>query len=395
MSSAPKSHGMDGTLTEVDWRPLALEEVRRVLKLFPECGAPLRIVSHSPRPFSAASVVETGTGRVFVKRHHRSVRDIDGLAEEHRFMAHLRTHGIEVPRVQAAVTGATAAAKDEWVYEVHSLPAGVDLYEEVFSWAPFKSVEHARAAGEALAKMHQAAEDFEAPPRKVQPLVASFSIFAQPDPDEGLKHYLNARPVLSADPLTRRNAREALELLAPFHAELKPVLPETAPMWTHNDFHPSNLFWDGSGADAHVMAVVDFGLADRTNVVHDLALAVERSIVEWLALPVKSRGDEALPIHFDHLEALLNGYAAVRPLCEAEAAALAPMTALCHAEFALSEADYFLGVLHSAEKARMADDWYLLGHAHWFRSEHGESLLNFLRRWADQSHARLNKAVTA
>ena len=30
------------------------------------------------------------------------------------------------------------------------------------------------------------------------------------------------------------------------------------------------------------------------------------------------------------------------------------MTALCHAEFALSEADYFLGVLHSKEKARMA-----------------------------------------
>jgi hypothetical protein len=28
------------------------------------------------------------------------------------------------------------------------------------------------------------------------------------------------------------------------------------------------------------------------------------------------------------------------------------MTALCHAEFALSEADYFLGVLHSEEKAR-------------------------------------------
>jgi hypothetical protein len=27
------------------------------------------------------------------------------------------------------------------------------------------------------------------------------------------------------------------------------------------------------------------------------------------------------------------------------------MTALCHAEFALSEADYFLGVLHSEKKA--------------------------------------------
>ena len=32
------------------------------------------------------------------------------------------------------------------------------------------------------------------------------------------------------------------------------------------------------------------------------------------------------------------------------------MTALCHAEFALTEADYFLGVLHSEEKARVGLD---------------------------------------
>ena len=43
------------------------------------------------------------------------------------------------------------------------------------------------------------------------------------------------------------------------------------------------------------------------------------------------------------------------------------MTALCHAEFALSEADYFLSALHSEEKARVASDDYLVGHARWFR----------------------------
>ena len=51
------------------------------------------------------------------------------------------------------------------------------------------------------------------------------------------------------------------------------------------------------------------------------------------------------------------------------------MTALCHAEFALSEADYFLGVLHSQEKARMAYDGWLVGHARWFRSAAGKQLL--------------------
>jgi len=58
------------------------------------------------------------------------------------------------------------------------------------------------------------------------------------------------------------------------------------------------------------------------------------------------------------------------------------MTALCHAEFALSEADYFLGVLHSEEKAVAAYDGWLVGHAQWFDSIAGCNLLDALRRRA-------------
>jgi hypothetical protein len=58
------------------------------------------------------------------------------------------------------------------------------------------------------------------------------------------------------------------------------------------------------------------------------------------------------------------------------------MAALCHAEFALSEADYFLGTLKSEEKARMAYDGWLVGHARWFLSPSGERLLHWLRQWA-------------
>ncbi len=87
-------------------------------------------------------------------------------------------------------------------------------------------------------------------------------------------------------------------------------------------------------------------------------------------------------MHIDHLEALLDGYEQVRPLSEEEAAALAPMTALCHAEFALTEADYFLGVLHSKEKARLASMDYLVGHARWFRGKGGQRLLDAIERWA-------------
>ena len=69
---------------------------------------------------------------------------------------------------------------------------------------------------------------------------------------------------------------------------------------------------------------------------------------------------------------------------------LAPMTALCHAEFALSETDYFLSVLHSEEKARMACEGYLIEHARWFRGA-GAGLLNALREWAVTR--RLNQDV--
>jgi Ser/Thr protein kinase RdoA (MazF antagonist) len=82
------------------------------------------------------------------------------------------------------------------------------------------------------------------------------------------------------------------------------------------------------------------------------------------------------------MRALLAGYESVRTLTREEAAAMAPMTALCHTEFALTEADYFLSVLGSQEKAAMASDGYLLGHARWFRGA-GQVFLDEIRRWSE------------
>lgn len=93
---------------------------------------------------------------------------------------------------------------------------------------------------------------------------------------------------------------------------------------------------------------------------------------------------DAVPVHLDHVEALLEGYETIRSLSNEEASSLAPMTALCHAEFALSEAEYFLSVLHSDERAKMAYDGWLVGHARWFQSTVGCRLLDGLRRWAER-----------
>ena len=382
MSTPAKAHGMDGTLAEADWPPLTLAEARALLADFPGCGEPIEILSVSPRPFSAASVVATHTGRVFIKRHHRTVRDREGLLEEHRFMNHLREHGAPVPYVFTAFSGETAIERGEWTYEVHEAPAGVDIYEDALSWTPFRSTAHARAAGEALARLHLAAQGFDAPRRKTQPLVAGFTIFAADNPKVAIETYLAARPALDHNTVTCESCDEALELLAPFHAELLPLLPALKPLWTHNDLHASNLLWGDASDDAQVVAIIDFGLADRTNAVHDLAQAIERNIVEWLELMQDSAHGEDVPVHFGHLHALLDDYEQARPLTDEEAAALAPMTALCHAEFALTEADYFISVLHSEENARVALNDYLTGHARWFHGAGGYKLLDAIRRWA-------------
>jgi Ser/Thr protein kinase RdoA (MazF antagonist) len=394
-SVAPEvAHGLDGSLVAPDWPALTLSEVQAVLRHFPEAGAAQRLLSVSPRPFSAASVVATGTDRVFVKRHARAVRDAAGLAEEHRFMAHLRDHSAPVPRVYAAASGATAIETGEWTYEVHAIPPGIDLYEDALSWTPFRSTDHAWSAGAMLARLHLAAAGYGAPPRTGRALTAGFSIFAARDPKRALARYVAHRPALHHYLADRTCSEEALSLLAPFHAELQPLLRSLAPLWTHNDLHPSNLLWSDTSQTARATAAIDFGLADRTHAVHDIAQAIERSIIEWLALVNDPEHPEDAPVHLDHLVALLDGYTSVRTLSPDEAVALAPMLAVCHAEFALSETDYFLSVLHAPDKACLGCEGYLVAHARWFRGA-GTNLLNAIRTWAAQQDSRAPRSGAA
>ena len=392
MGTNRKTHGLDGKLVEPDWPPLQLDEVRAVLSEFPDAHEPFRILSFSPRPFSAASVVDTAGGRVFIKRHHRDVRDAKGLMEEHRFMAHLQSRGASVPNILKTSTGATAIEANQWTYEVHDAPPGVDQYEDAISWTPFRSTAHARSAGQTLAHLHNAAAEYSAPARPPRPLVSSFTIFSATNPADSMKRYLAARPSLTTHAAIYTDCDQALDLLAPFHAELLPNLPALRPLWTHNDLHASNLFWSDQSDAARVTAVIDFGLADRTNSIYDLAQAIERNIVKWLVLPKDLALGSEVPVHLDHLSALLDAYESVRHLSEQEASALAPMTALCHAEFALTEADYFLGVLNSPEKARVASHDYLVGHARWFRTDSGGKVLDAIRQWAATRELRTVRA---
>jgi Ser/Thr protein kinase RdoA (MazF antagonist) len=112
--------------------------------------------------------------------------------------------------------------------------------------------------------------------------------------------------------------------------------------------------------------------------VHDLAIALERSVVPWLDLdPVAGTGTADADL--DAAAALLDGYQQVRPLTGIEAAALPRVLPVVHLEDALSEAAYFTHVTRSPAGADLAYE-YLIGHARWFGQPQGAALLEFLRQ---------------
>jgi Ser/Thr protein kinase RdoA (MazF antagonist) len=112
-----------------------------------------------------------------------------------------------------------------------------------------------------------------------------------------------------------------------------------------------------------------------------LALALERSTIAWLDLA--ECGDAGVDI--DAVDALLDGYQALRPLGPAEAAALPEVLPVVHVEYALSEIEYFADVVASPALADLAYDTYLIGHTRWFAGQDGAAVLDHLRRRARAS----------
>lgn len=369
-------HGMGAAPVAPDWPPLTLEEADRILARYPEATGAVRVTWLSPRPFSAAALVETPSRTVFVKRHHRAVRTAAGLAEEHAFLAQLARRGVPVARVLRTADRASAIEAGDWTYEVHTRAPGVDVYRDAVSWSPFVSSGHAAAAGAALARLHRAAAGFLAPPRRTHVLVASFRAFASPDPVAVLERLIRTRPALTDYFRDVDWRADVTRVHLPFHRRLAPYLPRLAPCWTHNDWHASNLLWSHDGPDAEVSAVLDVGLADRTTAVHDLATAIERNTIPWLEITEGAGGGA----RGDLVEALLDGYTSVRPLAPAAAAALPELLPLVHVEFALSEVEYFHGVVGSRAGADLAYHEFLVGHTAWFTSPPGRALLDTLRR---------------
>ena len=384
-------HGMGKELVEPDWAPLTADEMNAVLARYdlpaghnvatsgtgPAAtpGTGTVVAWSSPRPMSAAGLVRHDTGTVFVKRHHVRVRSAAQLAAEHAFATHLRASGLPVPAVRRTPAGRTVVAEGDFVYEVHEVAPGIDLYRDAMSWTPYLSTGQARAAGATLARLHRAAAGFTRAARPPAVLTSSCCVITAQDPLAEVDAIAHRRPGLARYLAGRDWRRDLARDHLPPIRRAAPLLAGLGPLWGHGDWHPSNLTWDSVGPDAQVTAVFDLGLANRTFAVHDLAVALERSVIAWLDLAESG----AAGVDLGAADALLGGYAETRPLSPAEARALPEVLPVVHLEYALSEIEYFADVVASPALADLAYDTYLIGHTRWFAGPDGAAFLDHLR----------------
>ena len=366
---------MGRELAEPDWPPLTDDELHGALGRGDPGGLGRRpvVTWRSPRPMSAAALVRLGDATLFVKRHHLSVRNPAQLAAEHAFADHLAARGLPVPAVLRLAGGSSVLRRGDFCYEAHQVADGLDLYRDAVSWSPYASRGHAYAAGAMLARLHLAAADFGRPARPPAVLMNSGEIVTATDPAAAADRIVAARPALAAYLAGRRWPSDFADVLAPLIHRAAPLLAALPAQWAHGDWHPSNLTWTSAAPDARVTGIFDLGLANRTSAVHDLALALERAVVSWLDLPETGTATADLAA----AAFLLDGYQTVRPLSQAETAALPLLLPVVHVEYALSEADYYTGVAVSPANADLAYE-YLIGHARWFGQPPGAALLGFL-----------------
>ncbi|WP_405486817.1 phosphotransferase enzyme family protein [Nocardia sp. NBC_00511] len=352
-------------LVEPDWPPLTAAEASAAVGVETVAGhtdAAGRAVIEwrSPRPLSATARVRLPDGRaVIVKRLPRALRDAEALSEEHGFMDHLRARGIPIPAVPRTLE------RGEFTYEVQEFGGGVDEYAGVFSWTPYRSLDDAAAAGRMLARLHLAAAGYDAPARRPRPLLAGLALFAATDPLAAIQVRAEQRPALGGFLAARDWRGDVTRVQLPAAERLRPLLAELEPLWTHNDWHGTNLLW----RDREVSTVIDFGLCDRTTAVHDLAIAVERCAVDWISI----RDGGPARIRTDQVRALVSAYESVRPLTIPERNALPALIPLAHCEYELSEIDYFLGVIPGGNEknAEIAYADYFLGHTAWWEESAG------------------------
>jgi Ser/Thr protein kinase RdoA (MazF antagonist) len=360
--------------------PMSDAELAAMLELYPEAGTLRRRVRDSGRPYSAGTLVETTAGRFFLKKRSCSFRPRGDVLWRHRLIAHLTEEGFPTPRIVATAEGETLTERTGFCYELFDAAAGEDRYRDYHSWMPFERREHARSAGEMLARFHRATGRFPldgtTPPGRSPhtPMSARFDLAFAPDLLAAIEERISASSALSQYFSGIRWKNELGSLYLDFHRELRRYLPGVTPAVTHGDWHANNLLFDGEA----VVSVIDFHLADVSFRAYDLAVALDRNGIRWLDI----LAGEPEAVRYDVLEDLLRGYASIIPISMVEAELLGALLPIHQLDLALSNVEYYLVHEGKRERADWAYGVYLRDHTRHFLTSAGQRIITFVRQAA-------------
>ena len=300
--STAKAHGMDGTLVEPDWPPLTLAELRALLAQFPDLGEPIDILSVARARFPPRGSGHAERSRNGQPSSSSAITARCAIAKGcSRSIAFLRICSRTARRFRASSLPRPAKPRSKPASgptRCTKFPPGVDLYEDAISWTPFRSAAHAHSAGQALARLHLAAQRFRCSAPQAAPARRQLHHLrrARSRREHGA---LSRRAPLARQPRSRSRlrgagtrssravSRRACAASARAHAALDAQRSARLQSFLERSQRP----------DARATAIIDFGLADRTNAVHDIAHAIERNIVEWLALVNDPAHPDDVPIH--------------------------------------------------------------------------------------------------
>ena len=382
-SSTNLGHGMGESPEAKDWQDISADDLRLLQQVYPQLQGKFTVLWRSPRPFSSAVLIQTEHRIYFIKRSHRSFRSASDLQQEHQLIQHLAAQGISVPVLLCSKDGATAAELGDWSCEVHEKAQGFDLYADHLSWKPFFSASHAAKAGEMLAKLHQAVQNYPVQHgRSAKYLISNQDILESHDIEAAIQQRIKSSSALSAYFADKDLDAAWLDQLKAVHGNIKNAMQQASKIWTHNDLHASNLLWTESGDQAEISTVIDFGLADYNSAVYDLAVTIERNFIDWLAL------EQTADLHIDTagLSAFIRAYLAnAAPLKELEI--LPELIKIVHTDFALSELEYFAGITRNFKHADAAYYGWLRAHTAWFFQPQGQEFCQLLAKLIQQAKA--------
>lgn len=361
-------HGMGESLEPKDWQDISASDLVHLQQLYPQLQGKTAVLWRSPRPFSSAMLVQAGEAIYFIKRSHRSFRSAADLLQEHQLIQYLSVQGISVPVLVVSQAGSTAVELGNWSCEVHEKADGFDLYADQLSWKPFFCAAHAAKAGEKLATIHSAVHDYSVlHGRTATYLISNQNLLESDDIADAIQQRIKRSAALTAYFADKELDQTWLVQLRSVHEKIKSAMQQAAKIWTHNDFHASNLLWTDQSDEADISTVIDFGLADRNTAIYDLAVTIERNFIDWLAL---AQGPE---IYIDEagLAAFVQAYMH-RAGFSKELEILPDLIKIVHTDFALSELEYFAGITCNLKHADAAYYDWLIAHTAWFFQPQGQ-----------------------